>query len=104
MKLAERKMKEEFEKMQLKKNAGLQLHKMKSVNIQRIDELEHLINTKNEEILEKEGKISTLYNKFEEQEKKLVNLMVQMEQIKATEKLNSVRSDRLNDKQSHVEI
>lgn len=32
----------------------------------RIDELEHLINAKNEEILEKESKISSLFTKFED--------------------------------------
>ncbi|CAD8097929.1 unnamed protein product [Paramecium sonneborni] len=104
-KLAERKMKEEFEKFQLKKNAGLQMHKRKSQNMQRIDELENLINTKNEEILEKESKMSALFSKFEEQEKKLVNLMIQMEQIKLNEKNNNTfTSKQANEKQSHIEI
>ncbi|CAD8078075.1 unnamed protein product [Paramecium primaurelia] len=105
LKYAERKMKEEFEKFQLKKNAGLQMHKRKSQNMQRIDELEHLINTKNEEILEKEQKISALFSKFEDQERKLLNLMIQMEQIKANEKNNNTfTSSQANEKQSHVEI
>ncbi|CAD8157218.1 unnamed protein product [Paramecium octaurelia] len=105
LKYAERKMKEELEKFQLKKNSGLQMHKRKSQNMQRIDELEHLINTKNEEILEKESKMSALFSKFEEQEKKLVNLMIQMEQIKASEKQNNTfTTSKVNEKQSHVEI
>ncbi|CAD8094375.1 unnamed protein product [Paramecium sonneborni] len=105
LKYAERKMREEFEKFQLKKNGGLQMHKRKSQNMQRIDELEHLINTKNEEILEKESKMSALFSKFEEQEKKLVNLMIQMEQIKANEKHNNTfTSSQANEKQSHFEV
>ncbi|CAD8085440.1 unnamed protein product [Paramecium primaurelia] len=105
LKYAERKMKEEFEKFQLKKNGGLQMHKRKSQNMQRIDELEHLINTKNEEILEKESKMSALYSKFEDQERKLINLMIQMEQIKANEKNNNTfTSSQANEKQSHIEI
>lgn len=58
-------MKHEYEKFVLKKTAGILMRKSKQQNYQRLDELEALILTKNEEIFDKEQKMNSLLQKFE---------------------------------------
>lgn len=82
MKAAEKKMKQSYERFVLKKTAGILMRKSRAQNYSRLDELEQLILNKNEEIFEKEQRINQLLTKFNLQEKRLNDLLHQIDDYK----------------------
>ena len=75
MKFAEKKIKSEYDKFLMKRKAVLLMRKSRASNFNRLDELENLIHYKNQEIVDKEAKLSEIMQNFLMQETKLHELL-----------------------------